>query len=197
MTSLQRTLRPAQKLTSVAIGVLAALYGAPSLADGDTLQEVVVTATRRSESAQNIPASITAITGPTLERAGIVDKVDLARSLAGINVTDKGPFGGGDGSSLIIRGLNSDSTSGEFVQSSPIVQLVATYVDDTPLFFNLRQHSCAHSREVRRRGGLALQFTQQHQILPHLRGEFPAAWTRGQMPLHLRGRIIGDVVANQ
>jgi iron complex outermembrane receptor protein len=138
MTSLQRTLRPAQKLTSVAIGVLAALYGAPSVADGDTLQEVVVTATRRSESAQNIPASITAITGPTLERAGIVDKVDLARSLAGINVTDKGPFGGVNGSSLIIRGLNSDSTSGEFVQSSPIVQPVATYVDDTPLFFNLR-----------------------------------------------------------
>ncbi len=118
--------------------MLAALYGAPSVADNDTLQEVIVTATRRSESAQNIPASITAITGPALEQAGIVDKVDLARSLAGINVTDKGPFGGVNGSTLIIRGLNSDSTSGEFVQSSPIVQPVATYVDDTPLFFNLR-----------------------------------------------------------
>ncbi|HEV7611579.1 MAG TPA: TonB-dependent receptor [Steroidobacteraceae bacterium] len=129
---------PMQRMTTVAVGVLAALYGAPSVADNDTLQEVIVTATRRSESAQNIPASITAITGPALEQAGIVDKVDLARSLAGINVTDKGPFGGVNGSTLIIRGLNSDSTSGEFVQSSPIVQPVATYVDDTPLFFNLR-----------------------------------------------------------
>jgi iron complex outermembrane recepter protein len=129
---------PMQRMTSVAVAVLAALYGAPSVADNDTLQEVIVTATRRSESAQNIPASITAITGPVLEQAGIVDKVDLARSLAGINVTDKGPFGGVNGSTLIIRGLNSDSTSGEFVQSSPIVQPVATYVDDTPLFFNLR-----------------------------------------------------------
>lgn len=126
------------KMTAVTIGVLAALYGAPSIADNDTLQEVIVTATRRSESAQNIPASITAITGPALEQAGIVDKVDLAHALAGINVTDKGPFGGVNGSTLIIRGLNSDSTSGEFVQSSPIVQPVATYVDDTPLFFNLR-----------------------------------------------------------
>jgi iron complex outermembrane receptor protein len=129
---------PMQRMTSVAVAVLAALYGAPSVADNDTLQEVIVTATRRSESAQNIPASITAISGPVLEQAGIVDKVDLARSLAGINVTDKGPFGGVNGSTLIIRGLNSDSTSGEFVQSSPIVQPVATYVDDTPLFFNLR-----------------------------------------------------------
>jgi outer membrane receptor protein involved in Fe transport len=125
-------------MTPLAAGVLAVLYGAVSVADDNTLQEVIVTATRRSESAQDIPASITAITGKTLDQEGISDTADLARSLAGINVTDKGPFGGVNGSTLIIRGLNSDSTSGEFVQSSPIVPPVATYVDDTPLFFNLR-----------------------------------------------------------
>lgn len=134
----QRALRPLRRMTPVTVGVLAALYGTLSVADDNSLQEIIVTATRRSVSAQDIPASITAITGKTLEQAGIVDTVDLARSLAGINVTDKGPFGGVNGSTLIIRGLNSDSTSGEFIQSSPIVQPVATYVDDTPLFFNLR-----------------------------------------------------------
>jgi hypothetical protein len=107
---------------------LAALYGAPSVAEDITLQEVIVTATRRSESAQDIPASITAVTGIALEQAGIADTNALAHSLAGINVTDKGPFGGVNGSTLIVRGLNSDSTSGEFIQSSPIVQPVATYV---------------------------------------------------------------------
>ncbi len=130
--------RRIRTMTPVTIGVLAALYGSVSVAQDNSLQEIIVTATRRSESAQNIPASITAITGKTLEQAGIADTVDLARSLAGINVTDKGPFGGINGSTLIIRGLNSDSTSGEFIQSSPIVPPVATYVDDTPLFFNLR-----------------------------------------------------------
>jgi len=133
----------------VAVGVLAALYGGPSLADTDTLQEVIVTATRRAESAQNIPASITAITGATLDAEGISDKVDLAHSVAGMNVTDKGAFGGVNGSSLIIRGLNSDSTSGEFIQSSPIVQPVATYVDDTPLFFNLRLQDLDHVEILR------------------------------------------------
>ncbi len=136
-------------MTAVAVGVLAALYGAPAPADTDTLQEIIVTATRRSESAQNIPASITAITGAAIEAAGISDKVDLAHSLAGINVTDKGAFGGVNGSSLIIRGLNSDSTSGEFIQSSPIVQPVATYVDDTPLFFNLRLQDLDHVEILR------------------------------------------------
>jgi iron complex outermembrane receptor protein len=141
--------RASYQMTAVTVGVLAALYGAPAPADTDTLQEVIVTATRRSESAQNIPESITAITGAAIEAAGISDKVDLAHSLAGINVTDKGAFGGVNGSSLIIRGLNSDSTSGEFIQSSPIVQPVATYVDDTPLFFNLRLQDLDHVEILR------------------------------------------------
>src|SRR5690242_17991906 len=99
MTSTPRVKRPAtaspapaarspRMMRPVTVGVLVALYGAPALAEEGALQEVIVTATRRSESAQNIPASITAITGAALEQAGITDKVDLARSLAGINVTD-------------------------------------------------------------------------------------------------------------
>jgi iron complex outermembrane receptor protein len=128
---------PLRNRTPVALAVCAALYGSAAVAQ-EALQEVIVTATRRSESAQNIPASITAIPGAALEAAGIDDKVDLGHSLAGINVTDKGPFGGVNGSTLIIRGLNSDPTAGEFIQSSPIVQPVAIYLDDTPLFFNLR-----------------------------------------------------------
>src|ERR1700690_2343370 len=125
-------------VTPVAIAVLAALYGAAAAADETALQEIIGTATRHSESAQNIPASRPALSGGALDQAGIVDTAALARSLAGINVTDKGPFSGVKGSGLIIRGLNSDSTSGEFIQSSPIVPAVATYVDDTPLFFSLR-----------------------------------------------------------
>jgi outer membrane receptor protein involved in Fe transport len=127
-------------ITPVTAAVLTALYGAPTIAQETVtpLQEIVVTATRRAESAQSVPASITAISGADLEQAGVADKVDLGHAVAGINVTDKGAFGGVNGSSLIIRGLNSDSTSGEFIQSSPIVQPVAVYVDDTPVFFNLR-----------------------------------------------------------
>src|SRR5579872_2001681 len=137
-------------LQPVAMAVLTALYGVPASAEQTPqLQEIVVTATRRAESAQNVPQSITAISGSALEQAGVVDKVDLGHSLAGINVTDKGAFGGVNGSSLIIRGLNSDSTSGEFIQSSPIVQPVATYVDDTPLFFNLRLQDLDHVEILR------------------------------------------------
>ena len=111
---------------------------ADSAADENALQEVIVTATRREASAQDLPMSITAVTGASLEQAGIEDVGALARSMAGVDFTDKGPFSGIAGANLIIRGLNSDATGWLPGEATPIVPAVATYVDDTPLFVNLR-----------------------------------------------------------
>jgi outer membrane cobalamin receptor len=123
---------------------MAALYSTASLADNPAdsddggLQEVIVTASHREVSAQELPISITAVTGVELSKLGIEDMAGLARSMAGVNYTDKGPFSGVNGANLIIRGLNSETTSGLPAAASPVVPPVATYVDDTPLFFNLR-----------------------------------------------------------
>jgi len=152
--------RSLEKLTPVAAAVIAALHGAPGLAGetadadsadaggaaqavataavGPSLQEVVVSATHREASAQDLPISITAISAAQLEKAGIEDIDDLARAVAGVSYTDKGPFGGVNGANLIIRGLNSETTAGLPAAASPVVPPVATYVDDSPLFFNLR-----------------------------------------------------------
>ena len=135
--------------SSVTAAVMTALHGSPAVAAGDDLQEVVVTATKRAVSAQNIPISITAITGTNLEKEGVEDIAALARSMAGVNVTDKGPFGGVNGSTLIIRGLNSEPTGGNVALATPVVPPVATYVDDTPLFFNLRLQDLDHVEILR------------------------------------------------
>ena len=141
-----------QSRISVAAAVLAALYAAPGFTEEATatdatastdtseavLQEVTVTATRRARSAHDLPMSITAVSGATLEAQGIEDIAGLAQSMAGVTYTDKGPFGGVAGANLIIRGLNSETTSGLPASASPVVPPVATYVDDTPLFVNLR-----------------------------------------------------------
>src|ERR1700675_3864530 len=91
------TPRFAGTVSSVTAAVLAVLYGAPSSADQSnvdeaTLQEVVVTATRRAVSAQDLPIAITAVSGSSLDQAGIVDIAGLAHSMAGVNYTDKGPL---------------------------------------------------------------------------------------------------------
>jgi outer membrane receptor protein involved in Fe transport len=134
----------------MAAAVLSVLYGEHARADDYSLQEVVVTATRRAASAQDLPMSITAVTGATLDQAGISDIAGLAHSMAGVNFTDKGPFGGVNGSTLVIRGLNSEPTTGQIAAiGSPIVPPVATYVDDTALFFNLRLDDLDHVEILR------------------------------------------------
>jgi len=136
-------------VTSLTAAVMTALYGAPAGADDNGLQEVVVTATRRAVSAQDLPVSITAVTGAALDEAGIEDIAGLAHSIAGVNFTDKGPFGGVNGSTLIIRGLNSEGTGGQLALASPVVPPVATYVDETPLFVNLRLQDIDHVEVLR------------------------------------------------
>jgi iron complex outermembrane recepter protein len=141
-------------ITSLSAAVLTALYGEPTLAataplDENALQEVVVTATRRAVSAQDLPISITAVTGAALDAGGISDISGLAHSMAGVNVTDKGPFGGVNGATLVIRGLNSEATGGQVALATPIVPPVATYVDDTALFVNLRLGDLDHVEILR------------------------------------------------
>ena len=87
---------------------------------GAGFAEVIVTATRRQSSAQEVPISITAVSASQLEQAGIEDISALAHSMAGVSYTDKGPFGGVNGANLIIRGLNSETTAGLPAAASPV-----------------------------------------------------------------------------
>ena len=134
--------------TSVTAGVLWALYGSSAAAADESLAEVIVTATRHPVSAQDVPASITAVSGQSLEVAGIKDIAGLAHSISGVNYVDKGPYGGTTGSTLVIRGLNSEDTS-NLAFPSQIVGPVAIYVDETALFANIRLLDLDHAEVLR------------------------------------------------
>jgi iron complex outermembrane recepter protein len=153
-------LRRPDQVSALTAAILTALYGARAFAgDADaentptpasnSLDEVIVTASRRAVQAEDLPISITAVTGESLEQAGIQDIADLAHSMAGISYADKGPFSGVNGSTLIIRGLNSEATAGQLALATPVVPPVATYVDDTPLFFSLRLQDMDHVEVLR------------------------------------------------
>lgn len=87
--------------------------GAPEPA----LQEVTVTAQRRSENLQNVPISVNTMSGETAKLRGAVDMQSLASTMA--NVTAIGP----GTTSVFIRGLGSTSNS---LNNEPSA---ATYVD--------------------------------------------------------------------
>jgi outer membrane receptor protein involved in Fe transport len=99
------------------------------------LEEVIVTATARVESTQDIPYNISAFSGADIKGQHFVNANELMRNIAGISVVDRGYRNLGHVNSIVIRGVNVDNgLNGEVGLSA--VPTVATYVDNTPIFAN-------------------------------------------------------------
>ena len=81
-------------LATTTLAGLAALGGAaraqPSEGGTANVQEVIVTAQRRSERLQDVPMSVTALPADTLEKAGVANTADLARVTPGLNMSSYG-----------------------------------------------------------------------------------------------------------
>ena len=127
------------RMTSLAFACACASL-APTLpvwAQTETLdiEEVMVTATRRSQRVQDIPFNISAVSGSDLEDQKIIDAVDVLRSVAGVSVIDRGYRNSGMTNGIVIRGMNVDSAANGDVPLAA-VPTVATYVDNTALYAN-------------------------------------------------------------
>ena len=114
-----RGLLLASALSAVPAAVLAQTPSAPD--DGVQLGEIVVTAQRKAERLQDVPVSVTAITGETLQK----QKIDSASDLASVvpNLQTVGVVG--EATPIFsLRGVSMSDYS--LNQSSP----VATYFDE-------------------------------------------------------------------
>ena len=96
--------------------------------------EIIVTATRRSESVQDIAVNISAVGGAQIEQQGFGDLSELAAFVPGINISDQG---GRDGNRIVVRGLNAEPVQNSFGQENG-GGTVATYIGEIPLFVDLR-----------------------------------------------------------
>lgn len=134
----QHALRQKSAIALAVSSILAGGSHAASAQDAPSatpLGEVIVTATRREESIQDIPFNISAISGQALEEAHVIDAVDALRTMAGVSVQDRGYRNSGVTSSIVIRGINVDAgTNGDVPLAAP--PTVATYVDNTALYGN-------------------------------------------------------------
>jgi len=88
---------------------------------GDSLQEVLVTATRQSEAISKVPLSVTAITPEAIEQKGMKSFADVARFTPGVDF--ESGAGGGNRNTISIRGIASGAGSGT----------TGIYLDDTPI----------------------------------------------------------------
>jgi iron complex outermembrane recepter protein len=100
----------------------ASMEAAPT-ESGVELHEIIVTATKRAASIQDVPLSITALTADEIDRRGLVGAEDYLRGIPGVNqATDFG------GSSIVIRGLETSPNA----QNGNSGTTVATYFGETP-----------------------------------------------------------------
>ena len=83
----------------------------PSLAQvggGLQLEEIMVTATRRAEAAQSVPASIVALSGDELGKRGMSNFQDLSQTVSGIDLQQPE---GLISAAMYVRGVGTSSTS--------------------------------------------------------------------------------------
>ncbi|HME38215.1 MAG TPA: TonB-dependent receptor [Steroidobacteraceae bacterium] len=96
-------------------------------AESGALEEIVVTATRRTERLQDVPVSVLAFSQEKMDAQGLRNIDDLSRLSPGLNFQRNGMSSAGnyndEGSDINIRGV--DSTAG--------TSTTGIYIDDTPV----------------------------------------------------------------
>jgi outer membrane receptor protein involved in Fe transport len=117
---------PLPQAIAVALGLGGASVSLAQTSAGNELEEVVVTATRRSENLQSVPIAITALTSATLGELNVQTLDDFLRYLP--NVTTAGVAPGQD--EVYMRGLSTTHQGSQVVGGTGAFPNVAVYLDD-------------------------------------------------------------------
>ena len=119
------------KLNLAILSALAATASGPAQAQ---IEEVVVTATKRAESTQDIPVSVAALQGDDLDQLRVSTFDDYVRYLPNVVTMGTGP----GQSELYIRGAATEQSKISVSSVQGSFPAVALYVDEQPVSFGGR-----------------------------------------------------------
>src|SRR5579872_1060474 len=123
---IQTLLAPFALATLVAVPVVIAQQPPAATEQAGALQEVIVTATKRSQNLQDVPFSVSSTSEEQIRNSGAMDIVDLARNVGGLAIADLGP----GQSQMAIRGISS----GQVIRDQPgLKEQVGVYLDESPI----------------------------------------------------------------
>src|SRR6185436_1922934 len=98
--------------------------------EAEVKERIVVTATKREASLQDVPFSINAQSEEDIQRSGAMTLEDLSRNVAGLAIQNLGP----GQSQVSIRGVSS----GQIVRAQPgVKEQVGVYLDETAISMSL------------------------------------------------------------
>jgi len=116
-----------------AAAMLAALATTPAVqaqSDTGTLEEIVVTATKRASTIKDVPFSVNAQSQRDIQRSGAQNLEDLSRNVAGLTIQNLGP----GQSQVSIRGVSA----GQIVRDQPgVKEQVGVYLDESVISLSL------------------------------------------------------------
>lgn len=140
-----RTLRPMILIALTAAGIGTARADPPGTPESSrgVLEEIVVTANRRSEAISKVPISIVALDQSALQSTGIKTFSDLANWVPGLEFDTSAGFGPNTLTNIAIRGINSNigtSTTGIYLDDVPLqtrIVALSYWGNPLPLMFDV------------------------------------------------------------
>src|SRR6202023_860666 len=99
---------------------------ADATSDSEGIQEITVTAQRRTENMQNVPITITALTAETLTQLNVTTFDDYVKFLPNVTVANQGPGQG----QIYMRGLATTQDGEQSSGATGSFPNVAVYLDE-------------------------------------------------------------------
>lgn len=116
--------------TAFVAGIIVLVAAPGGRAQDTRVEEVVVTATKRETTIQDVPFSINAQTQEDIQRSGARDLEDVSRNVAGLTIQNLGP----GQSQVAIRGVSA----GQIVRDQPgVKEQVGIYLDESVISLSL------------------------------------------------------------
>ena len=117
------------KINQAVVSAIVSMTAGYAGADQGVIEEVVVTATKRSASMQDVPIAVQAMTENTLEEQNITSFEDYVKYLPSVNAGGRGP----GQNEIYIRGAAVDAINISVAESQGSAPNVALYLDEQPV----------------------------------------------------------------
>jgi outer membrane receptor protein involved in Fe transport len=118
-----------KKLSYAVVTAMTASLGATPLLAQPMLEEVIVTATKKTASMQDVPIAVSAITEEGLQDQGITDFADYVQSLPNVTAGGRGP----GQNEIYIRGASIQAINTTIAEANGSAPNVALYLDEQPV----------------------------------------------------------------
>ena len=105
------------------------------MAQESIIEEMIVTATRRSENLQDVPINISALSSADINEQGITDLAEIAAWVPGVHIVDQGSRAA---DRIVVRGLNADPLGSSEGLGNDAGETVAVYVGEIPMYVDLK-----------------------------------------------------------